>query len=177
MWHDFTRISAQRHFSLGMRAPVGKLNLKLVETIRQSIVRDPNWQATVDRIRQQQEGTICDALNESGRMERETFHINIDEMNKRHQMQREANNYAQNTHRTNWQNKQAARDRSHHKSVQTIRGEATFYDPHRQEYVELPDTHNVVWRVSGDRDVRTNDYNFDPNRDWGIDGYRLHRQG
>lgn len=59
------------------------------------------------------------------------FSNNIDEMKKRHQIQRETNNYVQAIHHSSWQKQQAARDRSHHKPVQTIRGEATFYDPHR----------------------------------------------
>src|SRR5690606_32884593 len=67
----------------------------------------------------------------------------------------------------------ASSDRIHHETIQAIRGVDTYVDPQTRAPVELPYTHENVWRLADDTFILTDDSNFQPYRDLGIDGRQM----
>lgn len=179
-------------FCMTMRAAVGKLNLKLVETIRQSLKIASDWQTAVTQINEQKQKYNLEAVKEEGRAQqqnhidimnsmRQNHQASLNSMNaqvKRHQSYRAAVNYAQDLHHQSWQNKQASQERGHQQFVRSIRNTAMFFDPRRQQNVELSNTHNTAWQLNDLNNTKhmTDDPSFNPYRDFGVDGYKLHRQ-
>ena len=72
-----------------------------------------------------------------------------------------------------YENTRQSVDRSHEKTIQTIREVNTYIDPSSKERYELPDTHNNVWHLNDGTFILTDDIDFQPGRDLGIDGNRM----
>ena len=175
-----------------MRAPVGKLNLKLVETIRQSVTVDSHWQAGATQIHEQKNQQALTAVQQEGhqqhqdhlnqiqamRADHQAFHSRLNSQTQRHRSHMQAMQDAANMRSQAWQNQQASQERMHQKSVRMTRGTAMYWDPVRQQNRELSDTHRNVWQLNDLNDTRymTDDPGFDPYRDLNMDGYQLHRQ-
>jgi hypothetical protein len=171
-------LSGSTNPGFAMRAPVGKLNLSLAETIRQSVRIDANWQMAVVELNRQINQVNQNASEQVMQINHQTARSGIDEILKRHQTWQKTNNYLQDLNTNNYQQRQAARDQTHHQSIQTIRGVATYYDPYLNKDVELPNTYNTAWRLKdlNGTHYMTDDPSFDPYRNLGVDGYRLQRK-
>ena len=150
---DFLYLAAQVGFAV--RAPAGQLDFSFVETVRRSIKADPAWSALMAEHNQKMAG-----ISAKGAADRQAIR------------QKTAEEIAA-INRQTYDNTQATNDRIHDKFSQTIRGVETYVDPTSKERTELPNTHDHVWRLNDGTYLLTNDVNFQPNRDLGIQGQQL----
>lgn len=150
---EFLTISAMPGFAV--RAPHGQLDFKLSETIRRSIKTDPTWSA-----RMAEHNNKMGQIAAKGAADRHA--IRMDTIRQVGEMNTRAYN-----------DRMAASDRSHEQFVQSIRGVQTYSDPSANERIELPNTHDNVWRLNDGTFILTDDANFAPGRDLGQDGRRL----
>jgi hypothetical protein len=138
-----------------VRAPNGQYDFQLAELIRRSIQRDPEWGRRMD-----EHNRRITEINRKGAQDRHRITMDA---------QREIAEIRQQT----YENQQASQDRRHEEFSQVIRGVDTYVDSSSNERVELPNTHNYVWRLNDDSYILTNDVNFQPGRDLGVDGRQL----
>jgi hypothetical protein len=73
------------------------------------------------------------------------------------------------------QRQQAMRDQGVEKFNQVTRGVETFIEPNSQTQVELPFTHDKAWKLNDGTYILTDDQDFQPYRDLGVDGDLLER--
>lgn len=150
---DFLTISTSP--ALAFRKPHGQLDFKLAETIRRSMKNDPEWAAEMAVHNQKMAGIAAKGAAD------------------RHAIRMQTAQEIAEINRQGYENRQASNDRSHEQFVQTIRGVDTYVDTTSNERIELPDTHDHIWRLNDDTYIFTNDINFDPNRDLGIEGREM----
>lgn len=150
---EFLYLSAQIGFAV--RAPAGQLDFTLVEAVRRSVKADPAWLALMADHNQKMAGIAA-----KGAADRQAIR------------QKTAEEIAA-INRQSYENTQATNDRIHTKFSQSIRGVETYVDPSSKERTELPNTHDHVWRLNDGSYLLTNDVNFQPNRDLGIQGQQL----
>lgn len=150
---EFLSLSAQVGFAV--RAPAGQLDFTFAETIRRSIKVDPTWSALMAEHNQKLAGIAAKGAADRQEIRRKTAE-EIAAIN-----------------RQSYENTQAANDRTHAKFIQSIRGVETYVDPTSKERTELPNTHDRVWRLNDGSYLLTNDVNFQPDRDLGIQGQQL----
>lgn len=142
-----------------MRAPAGKLNLKLAEAVRLSGRPDPEWSRQMAQHRAKMSGIALKGAK--------------DRHNIRMQTQREI----AAIHNESYNRQQKARDEGNRKFNQMIREVETFQEPDTHTRVELPDTHKNAWKLNDGTYVLTDQADFEPYRDLGIDGSQLKREG
>lgn len=150
---DFLTIAALP--ALAVRFPHGQLDFKLAETILRSIKSDPEWSAEMAVHNQKMAGIAAKGAAD------------------RHAIRMKTAQEIAEINRQGYENRQASNDRSHEEFVQSIRGVDTYVDTTSNERIELPDTHDHIWRLNDDTYIFTNDINFDPNRDLGLEGREM----
>jgi hypothetical protein len=150
---EFLTISAMP--ALAARAPHGQLDFKLTEAIRLSMSRDPEWSALMHEHQQKMAGISAKGAAD------------------RHNIWMKTSREIAEIRQRGYENTQASQDRIHENFSQMIRGVETFVDSRSNERIELPNTHSHAWRLNDDTYILTNDPNFQPNRDLGVDGRTL----
>lgn len=155
---EFRFISGASDPAFAMRAPDGQLDFRLAETIRQSAVPDPQWQANMNRHNQ-----VISRIHAKAAAERSAM---IAKTN------REISDIIWDGYRE----RQAIMDKGHERFSQYIHGVETFVDPDAGERYELPSTHDRAFRLNDDTYVLTDDQFFDPYAVFGIDGQELQRE-
>jgi hypothetical protein len=138
-----------------VRAPHGQLDFKFAEMIRRSIQSDPEWSALMAEHNQKMSGIAAKGATERHEMRMRTIR-EVGEIN-----------------RKGYEDRMASQDRSHAKFIQTIRGVSTYVDSSSKERIELPNTHERIWRLDDGTYLLTNDTAFQPNRDLGVEGRQL----
>ncbi len=138
-----------------VRAPEGQLDFQLAELVRRSIKRDPQWGARMD-----EHFRRINEANRKGAADR-------------HQIRMDTAREIAEMNQQTYANTQASQDRSAERFSQTIREVETYVDPSSQTHVELPNNYDHVWRLNDDTYILTNDANFQPGRDLGVDGRQL----
>jgi hypothetical protein len=137
-------------------APNGQLNLRLVEAIRQTFRPNPQWQLLIA----QHNGAIA---------EQERI-----ELNKRSRMWAETNDYIAALRADT----QAARDQSNERiqrgQSDAMKGVVTYDDANAASgRVELSSYFDNAWRLKDGTYALSEDANFEPFRDLGLEGRRL----
>jgi hypothetical protein len=150
---QFLTISTLPGFS--MRAPQGKLDQHLAEAVRSSGKANPQWTNLMA-----QHYAKMSQINRKGAMARHKIRMDTN----RDIMEMRQKSYAR-------QNKM--RDEGFDKSIQGIRDVETYKTTDSTAEVELPYTHDHAWKLDNDTYVLTNDANFKPFRDLGVDGEEL----
>lgn len=153
---EFLTLSVLPGFAV--RAPNGELDFRLVETIRRSIQPGAEWSAAMA----QHNAKIAQ--------------INLKGAADRHAIQQKTFQEIAEINQQGYENRQAIMDRSHERFSQAIRGVDTFVDSSSNEQVELPNTYDNVWRLNDGTYLLTDDPNFQPGTDLGVDGHQLERQ-
>jgi hypothetical protein len=73
-----------------------------------------------------------------------------------------------------WQDRQAAQDRMHDRTIRTIRGTELYATP-QGGTVELPGVLNRAWQTPGGNYITSGDQTFDPNRHLGVGATEMQR--
>lgn len=141
--------------AFAMRAPDGALDFKLFDTIHRSFKTDPEWAA-----RMAEHNAIIAKTNAKGAADR-------------HAIRMQTNAEISSMINKGWADRQASQDRTQEKFVRTIRGVELYADPAAGRPVELPNTYDHAWRLQDGTYMMTDNPNFDPNVEFGVNGTRL----
>lgn len=142
--------------AFAMRAPDGALDFQLFNTMQRSIKADPEWQARMNK-----HSSKIAAIERKGAQDR--FDIT-----------RRTNEEIRQIQQETWENQQASQDRQAEQFSRVIRGVEVYDDP-LEGKVELPNTYDRAWRANDGTYIMSDDPNFDPYRDLGVDARALQR--
>lgn len=145
--------SAQPAFA--MRAPDGSFDFRLFDAIQKSFRTDPQWSARV------------------AKHNAEMTRINTKGAADRHAITMETHRYIADSNNKTWADRQASQERMQEKFSRVIRSVELYADPEAGQRVELPNTYNHAWRLQDGTYMMTDNPNFDPNVDLGMNGKRL----
>lgn len=151
-----------RHFltgsslpAFGMRAPDGSLDFRLFDSVHRSFRMDPEWGA-----RMAKHNAEMSRINTKGAADR-------------HAIRMQTNREISDMMNKSWADRQASQDRTQEKFVRAIRGVELYADPAAGRPVELPNTYDHAWRLQDGTYMMTDNPNFDPNVEFGVNGTRL----
>lgn len=168
-------LSASAEDSLALRAPDGQLDFALLERIRTSGQMNPAWaeqvfafsKAKIAAISQRQAQDIqawhqrrMNEISTAGILERGRIRMDTIREVGRINNQIVANRDATNT-------------RIQEGNVRAIQEVQPWRDPSTGAQVDLSIHYSNAWQLDDGRQFLTNDVNFDPQRDLGINGRRL----
>ncbi|MCB0336763.1 MAG: hypothetical protein KDD62_10675, partial [Bdellovibrionales bacterium] len=142
---------------LSMRAPKGNLDLRIAEVVRRSGQPNPQWQALMT-----QHNAKMAAINRKGAIDR-------------HKIAMDTNREIMKMNQESFEYRQKITDEGHQKFTQAIRGVENYVDPNTNEKIELPNTYNQAWRLPDDTYILTDDQNFEPFRDLGVNANKLEK--
>jgi hypothetical protein len=138
-----------------MRAPDGSLDFRLFDSVHKSFRMDPEWGA-----RMAKHNAEMSRINTKGAADR-------------HAMRMQTNREISDVMNKSGANRQASQDRTQEKFVRAIRGVELYADPAAGRPVELPNTYDHAWRLQDGTYMMTDNPNFDPNVEFGVNGTRL----
>jgi hypothetical protein len=142
--------------AFGATAPNGRLNLAFFEAIRRSIKPNPQWEARI--------------ANHNAAIGR----VALEESRKRSQMIAQSNAEISRIREEAWNAYQESSDRRAREFSEVIRGVETYDDANAPGgQVQLSGHYDHAWRLNDGSYVLTNDSNFEPWRDLGLEGNRL----
>lgn len=137
-------------------APEKEFNAGLFEAIRRSIKLDPNWEARINR----HNNAIAQVAIRESRKRSEAITRSNAEIAK---IRDEA-----------WKSYQESSDRRFREFGEVLRGVETYTDADAPTgEVELSNLYGNAWRLGDGTYVLTDDVNFEPYRDLGLEGKRL----
>ena len=136
-----------------LRAPDGQLDFDQLETMRASVKSTPQWQARMQQhqlaLNQQQTRSL--SVARTSRAGSDILDI---------QMQ-------------GWKNRQAISDRGHAAVVNSIREVQPYTNPYNGHPIELNQGYNYNYRTIDDHVIQTNNPNFNPYVDLGVEAEQL----
>lgn len=150
---EFVTISAMA--ALAVRAPQEQFDLKFAEMIRRSMKVDPQWSTAMAAHNQKMMGIAAKGAAD------------------RHEIRMQTAREVAEINRQGDENRQASRDRGHSEFVRMIREVEIYVDPKSKESIELPSTHDRIWRLEDGTYLFTNDAALQPGRDLGVEGRQL----
>lgn len=140
----------------GVTAPNGKLNLTFFEAIRKTMQPNPQWSQRIAN----HNGAIARVAQEEGRKRAAIIASSNAEISK---IREQA-----------WNASQESADRRAREFGELIRGVETYNDTNAPGgTVQLSGLYNNAWRLNDGSYVLTNDANFQPYRDLGVEGQQL----
>jgi hypothetical protein len=139
-------------------APSGQFNAQFAETIRQSFLPNPAWEAQIA----QHNSAIS--------------RVAAQEISKRAKIIAETNDYISLLRRETADMRAQSDDRRQREFGETIKGVETYIDNNAAGgQVELSSLYNHAWRLNDGSYVLSNDASFEPYRDIGVEGKQLER--
>lgn len=138
-----------------MRAPNGKLDFTFAEMIRKTIRVAPEWGQRIAR-----HNAKISAANLKGARDRSNIIAKTGSEILDMQMD-------------SWRKQNDSFDYVSRESSEAIRGVETYNDPYYGGTVELDNTYDHKWQMNDGTYIMTNDANFEPYRDLGVDAQRL----
>ena len=137
-------------------APSGRFNPQFVETIRQSFLSNPQWEARIS-----QHNTAISRVAQQ-------------ELLKRSRIVAETNDYVSRIRRESADYRAQSDERRQREVGEMIRGTETYDDANAPGgRVELSGMYDHAWRLNDGTYVLSSDSNFEPWRDLGVEGQRL----
>ncbi len=160
-----------------VRAPASQWDAALGERIRQSMTADKDWIARISAYAKE----TADAKGAAQRAQIDRWHnARMAEISARGARDRAAIR-AQTIREigeintAGWKARQQSIDRMHRDRVDTIREVNRYHDPAANREVTLSSHYNHGWRTDDGRYIATDDPNFDPSRDLGVQGKEMQR--
>lgn len=140
----------------GVTAPNGQLNLQYFEAIRRSMKTNPQWEARLN--------------GHNAAIAR----VALEESRKRAQMVAQTNEEIARIRNEAWAAQQESADRRAREFGELMRGVETYNDANAPGgQVALSNLYDHAWRLNDGSYVLSNDVNFEPFRDLGLEGERL----
>lgn len=141
-----------------LRTPDGALDLNLAERIRSSIQATAEWQAQMNGHQAAMSGIAMRGASTRAGIAAQT-----------------ASEIADINHEA-WRKRQASEGSMHTQTINAIRGVQPYVDSQSTTgTVELDNRYDHSWRLQDGNYIQTNDPNFNPYLDTGVDGEELER--
>ena len=140
-----------------LRAPDGALDFNLFGQMRESIRPTAQWQAEMGGHQ-----LAMSKISHKGAMDRA-------------EISRQTTQEIAQIHQSTWEAEQAARGRTHEKTVDAIMGVQPYVDPQASGVVKLDSGYKHTWRLQDGTYIQTDSHLFNPYQDLGVDGEELER--
>ncbi len=162
----FDLLQGQTFTGFAMRAPDGALDFRMADALRQSMRPGPEWNAR-----------MVQSSNERHRIAMES-NRQIAETNRRAAAERSeiiarTGREISEMQMEGYRASSESQDRTQRDRVETIREVETYSDPHYGGTVQLSSHYEHAWQLKDGTYLLTDDVNFDPSRDLGVQGQRL----
>lgn len=136
-------------------APAGQLDLRVSEAIRKSIQSGQEWSREIAR-----------------------HHAVLNQQNRQHssrmsQITAQTNNEVSDIIHQGYRNREVIRDRGQRETTETILGVETYNDRVNGGTVQLDNTYSNAWQLDDGSYILTDDHNFNPGVDLGMNGQLL----
>lgn len=159
-------LQGQTFTGFAMRAPDGALDFRRSEALRQSMQLGPEWNARMVRASNERHSIVM----ESNRQMAET---NRRAAAERSEIIARTGREINDMQMGSWQKQNESQDRTQRETIESIRGVETYNDPHSGGTVQLSSQYPHAWQLKDGSYLLTDDVNFDPARDLGVQGQRL----
>ena len=140
-----------------LSAPAGQLDMRLLTHVATTGQPDPQWQARMNK----HHATIA-RQNTRGAADRSAIIANTYSEISDMQMQ-------------GWRDRNASSDRMQQATVDGINNVQRYADPATGDQVQLDNRYDHAWRTADGTYLQTNDPNFNPNTDLGVDAEAMER--
>jgi hypothetical protein len=149
-------LTAMAFPAYGVTAPNGQLHLSFFEAIRRTIQPNPQWERRI--------------FGHNAAIGR----VTLEESRKRADIIARSNQEIARIREEAWNSYQESSDRRAREFGELIRGVETYSDQQAPGgTVELSHNYSNAWRLNDGSYVLTNDVNFEPWRDLGLEGHKL----
>jgi hypothetical protein len=159
---------------LAMRAPAGQLDLRQFDALWLTLRTGAEWQqrltAGMNQIAQDNAATQA----RIGQIHAETSRQTLAEQARRGQILAQSRADIADIHQATQRQRDATNERLHKQTVKTLR-EVEHYREPGGSTVELPSHYRQAWKLKDGSYLLTDDVNFRPARDLGVDGDLLKR--
>jgi len=142
---------------LALRAPAGQLDFNLLAHLRGSLQQTPEWGAQMHQHNMAMIGISAKGSRARGQ-------IGIDTIKT-----------VSAIHNQTWETTQTSQDGSYDQTIDAVRGVQPYADPARDGPVDLDNTYDHAWRLQDGSYYQTDDPNFNPYLELGVDGEELQR--
>lgn len=145
-----------------MSAPNGQLDFRLAEMIRTSGQENPEWTARMAKYYENLRRINAKASRSAvqGAADRSSIIARTGDEIREMQMD-------------SWRRQNESSDYIQRESSEAIRGVETYNDPYNGGTVELDNTYDYNWQLNDGSYVQSNNPNFDPNVDLGLEAQQL----
>lgn len=165
---DMPMLGATRSLTLhtgaasAFRAPDGQLDLALFDRMRSSLQADANWQARMNKHQADMSQIALKGVRERGEIAARGHAETMRNRNEAWEIQQRG-----------WEDRENSRDIARRNHINGIREVQPHHDPHTGNTVELSNHYDHSWRLNDGTYYQTNDPNFNPYLELGIDGTEL----
>jgi hypothetical protein len=168
-------LAGEAHGVLAWRAPAGQLQPRQFDALWSTLRSDPAWAARIQQGMNQMAAENAATQNRISQIRAETGRQTIAEMGRRGAMAAQTRDEIAGMQNQGFRDRMASQDRQQVQTVKAIRGIETWRDTGGQ-VVELPNQYPHAWKLKDGSYVLTEDPNFRPGKDLGVDGEALQRQ-
>ena len=142
---------------LALSAPNGQLDFTLLTHMRGSLQETPDWSAQMHKHTMAMMGISAKGSRDRGQIAIDTIKT------------------VSAIHNQTWETTQTSQDGSYDRTIDGIRGVQPYADPNRDGPVDLDNTYDHAWRLQDGSYYQTNDPNFNPYLELGVEGEELNR--
>lgn len=139
------------------RAPSGQLDMALLTHFANSAETDPQWQARMNK-----HNTAIARQGVEGQIDRG-------------QIISDTNREIADINQRGWDSRNASGDGMHRDNVDSINNVDRYTDPVTGNEVQLDNRYDNAWRTQDGNYVQTNDPNFNPQAELGVDAEQMER--
>jgi hypothetical protein len=160
---------------MSWRAPEGKLELRHVDAVIDSVRVAANWKAQTDALQMQLTGKNLQTGAQVMAINAETARQTLNAIAQRGQAAVKARAELNEINAATYRATQDSLDRQHVETIKSIRGVENYRQPNGGRVVELSNLYNHAWQLKDGSYVLTDNPNFNPNQELGIGGQEMAR--
>ncbi len=164
----------ESHGVLAWRAPEGQLDFRQFDALWLTLRSGPEWLQRLNQGLNQMARENAATQMEIGRIQAQTSRETLAAQARRGQMLAQNRADIADIHDNTQRQRDATNDRMHTQTVKTLR-EVEHYREPGGGTVELPSHYRQAWKLRDGSYVLTDDADFRPSRDLGVDGDMLKR--
>lgn len=164
----------ESHGVLAWRAPEGRLDFRQFDAVWLTLRSGPEWLQRLNQGSNQMASDNAATQREIGRIQAQTSRETLAAQAQRGQMLARNRADIADIHNATQRHRDATNDRMHTQTIKAVREVEHYREPGGRT-VELPSHYRQAWKLRDGSYVLTDDADFRPSRDLGVDGDKLER--
>ena len=168
-----TTTSGESFGVLGWRAPEGQLDFKQFDAVWDTLRAAPEWRQRIDTAEAQMAQDNATTQARIAQIRADTSRETLAHIARRGEIRAQTLRDVADIRNNTWQARQDSNDRMHTNNVRALREVQGWRDPRSGGVVELSNHYNHAWQLRDGSYVLTDNPNFDPARDLGVQGVAM----